>query len=361
MANEMLNNVQKPRIGSIDAVRAIILLGILIVHTNFCFGFQMDYTNNIVDNILYQGVNIFLNHKCAIVFNIMFGVSFYFILKKPSYPGEKFIWRCVLLFFFGLFNKLFYTYDALCLYAFWGIVLVAFRRVKPKYLIMFVIALKLLSHYLATFKFGNRFIEYTDTRYSFDYPFLQILAYPHALIDYVKIILNGGVVSCLTNFLLGYWIARIGMIDRLEQISTKKNLLITLIVFIVVMALKIPFKWIRPLLSLAGGAFYAMLVLYSYYNVAFLRSPLHYLESYGRLGLTNYSLQSLAGVTICYFFYNTPIVQHLSLLLLVMFSFYGLQAYASHKWLETHKFGPLEYLWRSLTDMKFMGNIKVKQ
>lgn len=114
MTNEAINIVQKPRIGSIDAVRAIILLGILIVHTIFCYGFQMDYTNNIVDNILYQGVNIFLNHKCAIVFNIMFGVSFYFILKKPSYPGRKFIWRCVLLFFFGLFNKLFYTYDALC-------------------------------------------------------------------------------------------------------------------------------------------------------------------------------------------------------------------------------------------------------
>lgn len=346
------------RIGSIDAIRAIILLGILVVHANTSFGFKVDYTSNFFDNILFNGINIFLAHKCAIVFNIMFGVSFYFILKKPSYPSSKFAWRCVLLFFFGLFNKLFYTYDALCLYAVWGGVLVLFRNFKPRYLLISAVLLRILAIILSQFKFGDALIALTDTRYSLDYSLGNVITYPHALLDYCKSSLNGGIVGCLSNFLIGYFIAKIGVIERLKDVATFKNLSILFFTFIVVLALNIPFSQLRYLLTLAGGFFYATLILYTYYNVNVLYKPLHYLEAYGKLGLTNYSMQGIFGVTFVCLFKNTIVVQHISLLLFATLTFYVIQAIFSHKWLETHKFGPLEYVWRSLTSMNFSGNKK---
>ena len=243
-----LQSTTNTRIGSIDAVRAIILLGILIVHANTSFGFKVDYSGNFLDDVLFKGINIFLAHKCAIVFNIMFGVSFYFILKKPSYPSGKFAWRCVLLFLFGLFNKLFYTYDALCLYAVWGVVLVLFRNFKPRYLLISVVLLRVLAIILSQFKFGDALIASTDTRYSLDNTLGNIIAYPYALLDYFKSSLNGGIVGCLSNFLIGYFIAKIGVIERLKDVATFKNLCILFFTFIVVLTLNIPFSQLRFLL-----------------------------------------------------------------------------------------------------------------
>ena len=343
------------RIGSIDAVRAIVLLGILVVHTLGGFGFQLDFIKDSFDSIVNLGISKFLVNKCAVVFNVLFGVSFYFILKKPQYSSWKFAWRCFILFGFGLINKLLYTYDALCWYAIWGIVLVCFRKCKPVTLLYFAIILKLFAHLLSPFDIGNMmFGNSSIDRYDLNNSFISILSYPYALIDYLRIVCNGGILGCLSNFLLGYAIACAGIIDKLNKLITVRTVCAAIGLLIALFSAY--WHGRKPsYYNLLFGLSYAIGIIYLY-NTKLCHPILHYLECYGRLGLTNYSMQSIFGVSLVYCTRNTIIVQHLWMLLCVMLCFYILQAVFSHWWLSTHKFGPMEYIWRSLTDRKFKGN-----
>ena len=110
------------RIESVDALRSVVLFGILLVHVNGGFGFAFDASSfTMCDNILRSAIYFLLSNRCAPIFSMLFGVSFYLILRNPFYSSSKFIWRCLLLIGIGLFNKLFYTYDALMWYGLWGI------------------------------------------------------------------------------------------------------------------------------------------------------------------------------------------------------------------------------------------------
>ena len=104
------------RITSIDALRAFTLLGILLVHATNGFGLSYNGCFSTLDVLLNKGVKLFLVGKCNSIFAILFGVSFYLILRNPNNSSSKFVWRCVLLVFIGLINKAFYSFDALMWY-----------------------------------------------------------------------------------------------------------------------------------------------------------------------------------------------------------------------------------------------------
>jgi uncharacterized protein len=74
------------------------------------------------------------------------------------------------------------------------------------------------------------------------------------------------------------------------------------------------------------------------------------LASLGRMALTNYLLQSLVWSTVFYGYglglFGTP--QDLVLLVAAL-GFWLLQIPLSHWWLGRFRFGPAEWLWRSLT------------
>ena len=144
------------RITSIDALRGIVLLGILIVHTAGLFGFASNsypfFTE--MDLYLQRCINLLLSGRCNIVFSILFGVSFYLILKNPQFSSKKFAWRCFLLIICGMIIKIFYTYDALMWYGIMGIILIIFRYQNPRILIVSFILFYLLSILLMKFSLG---------------------------------------------------------------------------------------------------------------------------------------------------------------------------------------------------------------
>ena len=97
-----------PRITSIDALRAFALFGILLVHVRHGFNADVLGTmNTTFDSILGNAILALLHGKCALIFEILFGISFYLILRKPNYPSSKFVWRCILLFLLGCINRFF--------------------------------------------------------------------------------------------------------------------------------------------------------------------------------------------------------------------------------------------------------------
>ena len=353
-------SVHRQRITSIDALRAFTLLGILIVHANGGFGLPFDGIQSSLDAVIAKVNELFLVNKCNTVFAVLFGVSFYLILRNPKNSSVKFVWRCILLALIGLFNKLFYSYDALMWYGLWGVVLVLFRNVKSKYLIISCVALQLISSYLSRFNFGD-FLFGPDIgqRYGVDKSIIDIITYPNAVEDYIHIVINGGGLSTLVKFIFGYWIAKIGFIESLEERLTKRFLLTIwtfFLVFFVADRLLVRYGngslLLRMLTDYSGSAAYASALLYAYYHCGICNKILKFFEPYGRLGLTNYSLGSIFGVIFINEFglglYKYPLI----LIVSFFIGFFLLQAVFSYFWLRYFTYGPMEYVWRVATERK---------
>lgn len=138
------------RIHSIDAVRALALLGILLVHTHdFCNlsgpkipppGALDGMMNFIYGNLLVT--------RAFMVFSFLFGLSFFLQMDHASARGERFLgrfcWRLLLLGCFGVVHSFFYCGDILIIFAITGFVLVALWRV-PSWIIAILAGVCLLQ------------------------------------------------------------------------------------------------------------------------------------------------------------------------------------------------------------------------
>ena len=359
---------QKVRITSIDALRAIVLFGILIVHTGGLFGFlnsdnSFSYFTNI-DYFFVKVIDFSLSGRCSAIFSILFGVSFYLILKNPSYGSLKFVWRCFLLMSLGLFVKFFYTYDALMWYGMLGFVLVLFRKLKPLYLFMSFVAVFLLSMYLVKFSIGDLLFEPKASlnRYVSTESLAGIIDYPLSVsvTDYFRTVFNSGVLRTLSYFILGYFFAKVGIVDNLSKYSNLRNVLVFALLYVVSLFLShvTGTSLFLSFRNLFGAVFYALLFLTLYYWLSKYIS-FSWLESYGKLGLTNYCAQNICGVI---FISTIFIPEQVNFIIILCCSvvFYIIQILFSVIWLRYYKFGPLEWLWRCLTNMKFVSNRKVK-
>jgi len=348
----------KKRIGSIDALRAITLLGIFVVHAHTGFGTHLDYSTAF-DCRLQHFIDLFLVSRCSIIFNILFGVSFYIILKKKDYPSSKFVWRCFLLFLLGLFNKFFYWPDALMFYGLSGMVLVAVRPVKTRYLLWIVLLLYVATYFLRDMHLENLLPNYVfEGNRCSDHPSFSVVlsSQPNAVYKYVHHILKSGIFWCLANMIIGYWIGRMGFVEKMDRMINGKFVLVTFALFVFGMCINAYFLhfFIRVFRNLTGFLFYSSLFVYIYNRLLSKSSIRLYLENYGKLGLTNYSFQGMiAIILLCHlglgFIGLPPCVIIGSSVVLFM-----LQAVFSSWWLSRYRNGPLEWLWRCATERSWL-------
>lgn len=351
---------KKERITSIDALRAFTLLGILIVHSVARFGLY-DPPQSVLDSIILKLNELFLENKCNTIFAALFGISFYLILRNPNNSSIKFVWRCFLLMIIGLFNKLFFTYDVLMLYGFWGMVLVIFRNLKPKWLIFSCICILIVRPYLAEFNLGDKlFGTSVGIRYSNDKSFYEVLSYyPNAVLDYLHVMLNVAAIGFLASFLFGYWIAKIGFIEHLKERLSKRYLFLIWVIYFVLFVINYlqykfdsQFVLMKTLTNYSGSVAYASALLYLYYHSESCKKVFSFFEPYGRLGLTNYSMSGILGVIFINEFglglYKYPLM----VIILFFIVFFLFQAVFSYYWLRYFTYGPMEYVWRVATERK---------
>ena len=80
---------------------------------------------------------------------------------------------------------------------------------------------------------------------------------------------------------------------------------------------------------------------------------LHWLAPAGRMALTNYLVQSIV-CTLVFYGYGLGFFEHLPRMWQVPFALglYTVQVLYSHWWLQRFRFGPAEWLWRSITYWK---------
>lgn len=344
------------RITSIDALRAITLLGIITVHAFDGFGRGVLEPTSGIDEGLTWFIKTFLLGKCNTIFAMLFGVSFFLILRNPQNTSGKFLWRCFLLMLIGLVNKVFFTYDALMWYGICGMMLVPVRYLKPRYILAFFCLLILVAYELHKFKIGNiLFGLNTVNRYDGEGSFMDVLSYPNAVQDYLRGVLNRGIFSQYAFLVLGYWLAVKGYIEKLDKVVTWKVILVFWVIYLISFALPDIKKlnyFIKLLNRYAATFAYASTVIYVYYHSQTIQSILHLLEPYGKLGLTNYSMQGIIGVCVIWQFTTGVLPYSLWGVLLIFGAVYVLQAIFSYVWLQHFCYGPMEYVWRVATERK---------
>ena len=359
------------RINSIDALRGATLLGILLVHVNGGFGYQFDTASfSLYEKGLRGVIYILLSNRCAPIFSMLFGVSFYLILRNPSYSSSKFLWRCILLICIGLFNKLFYTYDALMWYGLCGIFLLPMRNTKPRTIFVVFVTVFIASCILSEYQIGSCLFR-VDTpmhRYSGAFNLTNILEYPltQSVVDYIRIVCDSGILWTYAYFVFGYYIARSGIIDSLEHYSIFKNLVLIGIPYFILLVLwgitlyfnieSTVLDWVLKLRSITGTLFYAVAFLWLYYKFPKVFNPLC---AYGKCGLTNYSMQSILGVILMATLF-IPKESGFLTIVITFLIFYILQMALSALWLKYFTNGPMEYVWRSMTNLRFKSPLVSK-
>lgn len=301
--------------------------------------------------------------RCALIFNVLFGISFYLILRKPSYSSMKFAWRCFLLMLIGVINKYFYGGDILMIYGFCGILLTVVRNFPKKWIITF--AFFLYIAFFVTRYFDLSVFHNTDVlkRHGENISFRECHElYLPSLWIYVKGLLSPANLIILANFCIGYWMGRIGLIEKWDSFFQKKHLLYSIIIYLLISAAYLPFYREAGLLhevigcafNLAGGAFYTIVVIWSYNHLNIAHKVLSWFESYGKCGLTNYSMQNWFSAILLYYFGLAFKGYSFVAIILCAILFFILQNVFCRWWLSRFNNGPMEYLWRCATERRLL-------
>jgi uncharacterized protein len=114
---------------------------------------------------------------------------------------------------------------------------------------------------------------------------------------------------------------------------------------------------IDSLINIFSSFIWVVLIINVYRNVR-VQARMEKVVSYGRKGLTNYILQSIIGVFI---FSGYGLGWHglgISLSVLLCLIYTIIQIHLSHYWLEKFRYGPIEWLWRSGTYLKWQPLIR---
>jgi len=142
----------KARLRSVDAVRGFALFGVLLVNM-YNFGADAPEWSGFLDSAFSTWMHAFFETKSWRLFSMLFGFGFAMQLAKAMSSASGSLWfyfrRMIILFVFGMVHALFYDGDILMEYAMLGVILVAFRNVPRRALLVLAFVL------LAVFPVGN--------------------------------------------------------------------------------------------------------------------------------------------------------------------------------------------------------------
>lgn len=381
------------RLNVVDALRGFALLAIVLLHNlehyNIYFTpeTQPEWLQTL-DKGVWNVLFFLFAGKAYATFSLLFGFSFYIQYHNAEKRGidfrGRFAWRMILLFLFSQLHALFYNGDILLLYSIVGLILIPVCRLKDK--TVFWIALILL---LQPFEWGRMIYALLNPDYIISadkfmpYALLTKEATSHGtflevlnnniwngqLYSNIWQVENGRLFQTAALFMFGMLLGRKKyFIKGTSTICIWKRMLkLSVIAFIPLHILRVfapayihnqsvltPFNIAIP--SLANFTF--MLILISAFNYYGLRKANGYkwqqiVIPYGRMSLTNYISQSIIGVCIYYGFglglYTSTGATATLFIGLFIFT---IQLIFSRYWLERHKQGPLEFLWRKGTWIK---------
>lgn len=372
----------------VDALRGFALCGVLLA--NLSSFSLMDYATAQAQKALPSaafdgGVEIALNwlltHKAVTVFSILFGFGFAMQLDRAQARGDGlrvFLRRMAVLLVLGLVHSWFWWGDILLIYALGGFLLPVVRRWHDRWLLIGGFGLALVATaWLSPQLMGP---EAAAERQRVFAAALQGLSSPSlagAFAANAELLrmwypIGGVWLVCfaLGRFLLGYWAGRRGLLQRpaahlplLRRIvawTLPLGLLATLLraqrpalveAWPALAPAQHPIAWASVTYSgplLLGIAFGTIFVLL-YLRDGWKRWLRHFAPA-GRMALTNYLAQTVVCSAIFYGYglgigYRYGTVAWFA----VWIPLFAAQMVFSRWWLSRFRFGPMEWLWRTLT------------
>jgi uncharacterized protein len=391
---------QSNRIEAIDVLRGFTLFGIMLVHMveQYYAGpvpeKVVSAAPSIPDGIANAFVDIFIRGKFYMIFSFLFGLSFF--LQSSKHDSSfliRFAWRLLILFGIGLVHHLHYRGDILSIYAILGFGLLLFSWLPDRMLFVVAVILVLnvpghltriiqelirtspesgqagifnqdqnvLMKYYQTVKFGS----YGDILLANLADFSTKMKFQ---------VVFGRLYITLGLFLLGVYAGRKKWFDNLpeKRPALKKfvrySLWTLLGVFLTALAvfgganvLGIPVAQsvqfivgmiFFDLFNLPMAVFYVAGIVLLFLNEKWTKRLMVFYPV-GRMGLTVYLLQSLMG-TLIFFSYGLGLLFELgaATCLAIGLILFVVEIFFARVWFNYFQYGPVEWLWRSLTYFK---------
>ena len=386
------------RLDLVDALRGFAIVSIMLLHN--IEHFNLYYSAEgipawmaTIDKYLWDAGFWLFGGKSYAIFALLFGVTFHIQMQSRQNKGEdfrmRFAWRMVLLFMFGMVNTLFYDGDILSFYAVLGLTLIPVSRLSNRHLVMMAIFLSLqpwqwmlageamtqpartLPNPASWAYFGNA-TEYLTKGSMLDAWWGNLTNGKAGAVLWSWE--NGRVLQIPALFMAGMVLARTGRFE-----INQANRSFWLRTMVIALALLLPLAWVnahiggwignealrRPIKTIiqAWVNLAAMPILASVFVLAYhsgwLKSVFKLLSPLGRMSLTSYVMQSIAGSFI-YYGFGLGLYRYTgsTYCLMIGLGLAGMQIAFSIWWLKHHKQGPLESLWHRLT---WLGTARTTQ
>ena len=382
----------KKRINSIDALRGFALIGIMLLHCMERFDLTLAPVVEspfwqAIDTAVYDSLYFLFSGKSYAMFSLLFGLSFFMQMESQAAKGVdfrgRFLWRLALLFLFGYINGLVYMGEFFMVYAVLGVFLIPLYKVSTRWLLVLCILLFLQIPAVISFVSllsDNVANEPTAAAAYMDRIFERAadVFINGSLMDVLSFnTFDGQSAKCLwvfNNFrylqLLGLFIT--GMLIGRQGIhkSEEKMVKYSRLFLPYCLAFWAVFYAVAFLLPVWGvdgfalrvgqtlfktyGNLGQMMVYFCGFTLLYYRykgqKVLDRIAPVGRMSVTNYMAQSIVGVSLFYGFGGNFAVEfnYLQSFLLGA-AFCVIQIAYSNWWIKRFYYGPMEWLWRSLT------------
>lgn len=386
------------RITVIDALRGFSLIGICLIHAMQHFGAMgtmapqaMFPWEGPLDEVFRWLINYLVFGKFFIIFSCLFGLSFFIQMDRAAKKGldfrPRFLWRLVLLLVIGYIHGLIVRVDILLIYALLGFILVLMYKWPTKILAGITLFLflggaslvpvvyKSLSEPALAVEQVQRASERVVPRQAGPrrVPTFSETVKNNAwdgLVGKMRFqVSSGRLYLTLGLFILGFIVGRIRLFERLDEFRNRMNRW-ALLALAGVGLLYVARSYLPPvawgevsfnswmnststnLINLLTAYLWVIVVMeaYRFQKVQRSMAPL---VSYGRMGLTNYIVQSVVGVFIFSGFGLDLSYLGITLSVLLCLAYTCAQIGFSYYWLKSFRYGPLEWLWRTGTYMKW--------
>lgn len=307
----------------------------------------------------------------------------------------RYAWRLLILGAIGLIHHALWRGDILSIYALLGFILLFLRKLDNRWLLL--LGVLLISNiptrvYDAVWLIGHpgKPIEEfsnaeADHYYAIvkDAPFMEMVKDNWKALDY-KVnyqLTTGRAIITLGFFFLGMFVGRQQWFQNLDGVKPLLRkickvtgigfavlLIIGIAVFVTDNALNLQFQkspWSDLFFGMLFDFFNAGMTIFYVAGLTLMmyksrwQKLLYPLASVGKMALTSYLMQTLFGLLLFYSFglrlfaVTSPAVN--ALLTLVIFI---VQAAFCKWWLRYFNYGPVEWLWRSLTFFRFQPMIR---
>lgn len=397
----------KQRILLVDALRGFALFGIILAHIGgwFIAGAMpsevwQKYQNDLGSTIVNYFDAIFITGKFYTFFSFLFGVSFALQLLQKKESDEAFIprfmWRLVILFIIGFVHHIHWKGDILGIYAILGFFMLLFRNASDKILLIAILFFTLnvpsfIREVIAynqapekpkTEKEQKEENEKSERENAKSYYTLKKGSYTEIVVQNFKDLKfkadfqwnSGRVFVTFGFFLLGLLVGKRKIFEHLnENKKLIKKMMwwsIGVNIFIIAFFLTIDIaqlwdkmpKWfgmvgnfLFSLHSLLMTIFY-ITGLSLWLSKTYMEKVLINFSAIGKMALSNYLLQSVIGVML---FYSVGfgLAGDISpaWCYVIGIGIFIFQIIFSKWWLSKFIYGPMEWLWRSATYLKWQA------